>query len=145
MSEKENLHLVEQAMSAINARDLDRYVKLLDHSYVGESELAQNPIHGPDAAKQMLENYFRAFPDLHFETEQTLASGDHVVVRAKLTGTHKGAFMGIAPTNKAIQIHGCNVIEVRNGKVVRSRVYAEHAKLFQQLGVLSIPRTQAAG
>jgi steroid delta-isomerase-like uncharacterized protein len=145
MSEKDNLHLAEQAMAALNARDLDRYLKLHDNSYVGESELSPNQIHGPDGARQMLEGYFKAFPDLHFETEQILTSGDYIVVRAKLTGTHKGNFMGIAPTNKTIQTHGCNVIEVRNGKVVRSRIYADNAKLFQQLGVLSIPKTQAAG
>jgi hypothetical protein len=40
MSEKDNLHLAEQAIAALNARDLDRYVKLIDNSYVGESELA---------------------------------------------------------------------------------------------------------
>ena len=36
-------------------------------------------------------------------------------------------------------------VRVRNGKVVRNRVYADNAKLFQQLGILSIPKTQAAG
>jgi steroid delta-isomerase-like uncharacterized protein len=145
MSEKDNLHLAEQAIAALNARDLDRYLKLLDNSYVGESELAPNQPHGPDAARQMLEGYFKAFPDLHFETEQILTSGDHLVTRVRMTGTHKGNFMGVAPTNKTIHIQACNVSEVRNGKIVRSRIYSDNAKLFQQLGVLSIPKTQAAG
>ena len=145
MSEKDNTHLAEQAISALNAHDLNRYVKLLDNSYIGESELAQNPLRGPDAARQMLEGYLTAFPDLHLEVEQIIASGDHVVARVRVTGTQKGNFMGIPPTNKTIQIQSCNVVEVKNGKVVRSRVYTDNAKLFQQLGVLSLPRTQAAG
>jgi steroid delta-isomerase-like uncharacterized protein len=145
MSEKDNQHLAEQAIAALNARDLDRYVKLLDQSYVGESELSQNPIHGPEAARQMMDNYFKAFPDLHLETEQILTNGDHIIVRTKMTGTHKGNFLGIAPTNKAIQSHSCHVIEVRNGKVIRSRAYADNARIFQQMGVLSIPKAQAAG
>jgi len=145
MSEKDNLHLAEQAITALNARDLDSYMKLLDHSYVWETELMPNQLRGPDAARQMLEGYFKAFPDLHFETEQILTSGDYLVTRVRLTGTHKGNFMGIPATNKAIHIQGCNVSEVRNGKIVRSRLYADNAKLFQQIGVLSIPKTQAAG
>jgi len=145
MSEKDNLHLAEQAIAALNARDLDRYLKLLDNAYIGESELSPHQLQGPDAARQMLEGYFKAFPDLHFETEQVLTSGDYIVVRARMSGTHKGNFMGIAPTNKTIQSHGCNVIEVRNGKIVRNRLYSDNAKLFQQLGVLSMPKTQAAG
>jgi steroid delta-isomerase-like uncharacterized protein len=145
MPEKDNLHLAEQALSALNARDLDRYVKLLDNSYLGESELSPNPLHGPEAARHMLEGYFKAFPDLHFDTEQVLTNGDYLVTRVRLTGTHKGNFMGIAPTNKTINIQSCNVSEVRNGKIIRSRIYSDNAKLFQQLGVLSIPKTQAAG
>ena len=145
MSDKDNIHLAEQALAALNARDLDRYVKMLDNSYVGETEMMPNQLRGPDAARQMLETYFKAFPDLHFETEQILASGDYVVCRIRLTGTQKGNFMGIPPTNKTINIQACNVVEMRNGKVVRTRIYSDNAKLFQQLGVLSIPRSQAAG
>jgi predicted ester cyclase len=94
----------------------------------------------------MFETYFKAFPDLHFETEQILTSGDYLVERARVTGTHKGNLMGIAPTNKTINIQSCNVVEVRNGKIIRSRIYADNAKMLQQLGVLSLPKTtQAAG
>ena len=146
MPEKDNLHLAEQALVALNARDLDRYVKLLDNSYVGETEWSSNPLHGPDAARQMLDGYFKAFPDLHFETEQIISSGDYLVARVRLTGTQKGSFMGIAPTNKTINIQSCHVSEVRNGKMIRSRTYSDNAKMLQQLGVLSLPKTtQAAG
>lgn len=88
---------------------------------------------------------FTAFPDLRIEAEQILASGDHIVARLRLTGTHKGNFAGIAPTNKSVSWQGCNVVEMRNGKAIRSRVYADNASLFQQLGVLSLPKAQAAG
>jgi steroid delta-isomerase-like uncharacterized protein len=146
MPEKDNLHLAEQALAAMNARDLDRYVKLLDNSYVGESELAPSALHGPDAARHMLEGFFKAFPDLHFESEQIISAGDYLVARVRLTGTQKGSFMGIPATNKTINVQACNVMEVRNCKIIRGRVYADNAKMLQQLGVLSLPKTsQAAG
>jgi len=59
----------------------------------------------------------------------------HVVARLRLTGTHKGAFAGVAPTNKSISWQACNVVELRNGKAIRSRVYADNASMFRQLGV----------
>jgi predicted ester cyclase len=74
-----------------------------------------------------------------------IASGDTVVTRAQLTGTHQGNFAGIAPTNKTVSWGGCNVTEFRDGKVVRSRVYADNASVFRQLGALSIPKVAAAG
>jgi predicted ester cyclase len=93
----------------------------------------------------MVQVYFNAFPDLQFESQQILTSGDHVIARTRLTGTHKGDFQGIAPTNRRIDIQSCVVSEIWNGKVIRNRVYSENAKLFQQFGVPSLPKTAAAG
>jgi predicted ester cyclase len=88
---------------------------------------------------------FNAFPDLRIEVEQTLASGDFVVARVRLTGTHKGNFAGVAPTNKSVSWRGCSVVELRNGKAIRSRVYADNASLLQQIGAISLARPTAAG
>jgi hypothetical protein len=145
MAEKDNIQLAEQAIAAINSRNLDSYLQIIDESYVGESEIAPGPIRGREGARQMLETQLKAFPDLHIDVEQILASGDHLIARGRITGTHKGYFAGIAPTNKSVSWRSCNVVEVRNGKVIRSRVYADNASLFEQLGVLSIPRAKAAG
>jgi steroid delta-isomerase-like uncharacterized protein len=145
MADKDNIQFAEQAITAINARDIDRYLQRIDESYVGESEIAPGPIRGPQGVRQMMEMQLKAFPDLHIDIEQILASGDHVVVRARVTGTHKGNFAGIAPTNKSVSWRSCNVVEVRNGKAIRSRIYSDNATLFEQLGALSIPRAKAAG
>ena len=114
-------------------------------SYVGHSELAPGPIQGRAGVRQNVENIFRAFPDLRLEVEQTIASGDSVAVRFVARGTHQGNFAGVAPTNKSIELHACNVIEVSNGKVIRGRLYADNATMFQQIGVFSLPRATAAG
>jgi steroid delta-isomerase-like uncharacterized protein len=145
MAEKENLRIAEEIAAAVNAHDIDRYLQLIDNSYVGESELVPGGVRGRAGVRQRLEMLFGAFPDLQLETEQTLASGDFVVTRGRMTGTHKGNFAGIPPTNKTVSAGGCSVLEVRNGKVIRSRQYADNASLLQQLGVLSLPRPAAAG
>jgi steroid delta-isomerase-like uncharacterized protein len=144
-SEKENIQLAEQQIAALNAHDIDRYLQGIDDSYVGEAELPPSPIHGREGVRQALGIALTAFPDLRFEVEQILASGDSVVARVHLTATHKGNFRGIAPTNKAVSWRSCNVVEVRNGKMIRSRVYADNASLLQQLGVLSLPKAAVAG
>ena len=92
-----------------------------------------------------LSPFYGKFVAWNLSRTQILASGDHVIVRARVTGTHKGNFAGIAPTNKSVSWRSCNVVEVRNGKAIRSRIYSDNATLFEQLGVLSIPRAKAAG
>jgi steroid delta-isomerase-like uncharacterized protein len=145
MAEKENLRVAEEMNVAVNAHDIDRCLQLFDDSYVGESELTPGGAPGRAGLRQRLEMLFGAFPDLQSEAEQTLASGDFVVLRGRVAGTHKGNFAGIAPTNKRVSWGVCNVVEFRNGKVIRVRQYADNASLLQQLGVLSLPRLAAAG
>jgi steroid delta-isomerase-like uncharacterized protein len=145
MSEEENLRFAEEALAALNAHDIDRYLQRLDDSYVSESELAPGPVQGRAAMRQYLETVFGAFPDLRLEAEQTLASGDFLVLRWRATGTHKGSYAGIAPTKKSASWSGCTVTELRNGKPIRSRIYMDNVSLLQQLGAISLPRPAAAG
>lgn len=145
MSEQENIQLTRQAIAHLNAREMDRYMQLIDDSYLGENETAPGPIRGPEGVRQQLNTILSAFPDLRLEIEQIIASGDNVVTRVRVTGTHKGTFAGIAPTSKAVTWGGCNVSEIRNGKVIRSRLYADNASILRQIGALSMPMVRAAG
>lgn len=144
MAEQENFQLARQAIAALNAHDMDAYLEHIDESYVGESETT-GVVQGRGGARQAMTIMFQAFPDIHIDVEEMIASGDHLVTRALLTGTHQGNFAGIAPTNKKISWHGCNVVEVRNGKVIRSRIYSDNLSIMRQLGVISMPKATAAG
>src|SRR5262249_47337156 len=59
-----------------------------------------NPLHGPAGLKEYQAVLFAAFPDLRLTLEDIVAEGDKVVVRYTMTGTHRGAVAGIAPTGK---------------------------------------------
>ncbi len=142
MNEQDHVKLAKTALAAINAHDIDGYLKNIDEKFVGESE-ALGKVHGHDGARQMMTTLLQAFPDLHIEVEQILASGNNVVTRALLTGTHKGTFAGIPATNKKVHWHSCNIIEVKNGKAISSRIYADNVSLMRQLGVLPVPKAAA--
>jgi predicted ester cyclase len=101
-------------------------------------------IHGVEGARKMLTMLLQAFPDLKYEIEELIPSGDRVVVRSLLSGTHRGTFAGIAPTSKQVTWRSCVVVEFRNGKAVRSRTYADNLSLLQQLGAISLPRAAGA-
>jgi steroid delta-isomerase-like uncharacterized protein len=145
MAENDNIEYAKKQIAALNARDLDGYLSRIDGSYVGQSETAPGPIQGREGVRQNLEGILRAFPDLRIDVEQIIASGDSVVARMRMTATHKGSFAGIAPTNKSVVLEACSVVEIRNGKAIKGRLYADNATLFQQLGALSLPRATAAG
>jgi steroid delta-isomerase-like uncharacterized protein len=144
MSEHHNVQLVNEALAAINVHNIDRYVELIDDSFVGVGELI-GTIHGHDGVRRMWATLFQAFPDLRFDAEQTIASGDQVVARVVLTGTHQGHFAGAAPTNHKITWRQCVIVDMRNGKAVRTRTYADNVDLFRQIGVLPAAKTATSG
>jgi predicted ester cyclase len=104
---------------------------------VGESETI-GAVHGRDGARQLWTTLIQAFPDLKYEVEQMIASGDHVVIRSVLSGTHQGNFAGTAPTHKKVSWGSCTIVEIRNGKAVRTRTYADSVSLLRQTGVLPV-------
>ena len=144
MTEKDHVQLANQALAALNAHDIDGYLKLVDESFVGESETL-GTFHGRAGVRQMLTTMFQAFPDLHIQAEEIIATGNHIISRSILSGTHKGAFAGVPPTNKKVSWHSCNIVEVKDGKAIRNRIYADNVSLLRQLGVLQVPKATTAG
>lgn len=140
MSEQDNVRIAQEAFDAWNAHDPKRVAALHDEQFVMESDTLPAPLRGREAERQFVEMYLQAFPDLHFTVEQMLASGDYVVTRWHAIGTHRGELMGIPATNRRGEgIHGCTVIEVKNGKIARTWLYWDSATLLRQLGVLPSP------
>ena len=136
MSEMDNPRIVEESIAALNAHDLDRYLKYHSDSYVLEFDAFPTPVRGLDSVRQAIAVYFKAFPDLHFEIDQIIASGDYAVCRWRVTGTHKGEFNGIAPTNKRVSGRGCTVTEIKNGQFIKSATYSDQLALLQQIGAV---------
>ena len=50
-----------------------------------------------------------AFPDLRVTVEDRIFAGDKVVARNSWSGTHRGAFLGVAPTGKQIAIRTIDI------------------------------------
>jgi steroid delta-isomerase-like uncharacterized protein len=80
-----------------------------------------------------------AFPDLQFTMEDQIADGDKVVHRLTATGTHRGEFMGIPPTDKRVRVTGVNINQFVDGKIVEAWGFMDMMGLMQQLGAIPGP------
>jgi rhodanese-related sulfurtransferase/predicted ester cyclase len=102
-------------------------------------ELDPLPGQGPGAAglKAFLgESFFKAFPDLVWVNEEMVAEGEYVMARSTWTGTHRGEFLGIPPTHRAVKVAAWTIDHVVDGKFVDSRILVDALSLLQQLGAL---------
>jgi predicted ester cyclase len=98
--------------------------------------------HGRNDQKQYFSATYDAFPDVHFTIEDIVVEGDKAVLRYTMTGTHKGAFMGIPPTNKKITTWAIEIYRFVGGKAVEVWSRSDTLSLMQQLGVVPTPGKQ---
>jgi steroid delta-isomerase-like uncharacterized protein len=95
------------------------------------------PATGPVAYANIVKSCHDAFPDTRIVLADALmADGDRVFVRWRWTGTHKAPFRGIAPTGKAIDLLGEDVILVKDGKITDIWPLFDPLRLMLQIGVL---------
>ncbi len=90
----------------------------------------------PEALKQDVTRNHAAFPEMQITVEDMIAEGDKVVVRWIGHGTHKGEFLGIAPSGEQVTFRGVNIVRIAGGKVVEHWDYNDQLGLMQQLGVI---------
>jgi predicted ester cyclase len=105
MTTEENKAHSNRVAEAINRGDLDAFDELM------APDLAQE-------SKREIADLRRAFPDLHGTNEIQIAEGDFVANRYVAQGTHRGEFMGIAPTGEQHSFAALSLERVVDGKSV---------------------------
>ena len=78
-----------------------------------------------------------AFPDMKVVIDQTLEQGDKVVARWTSTMTHKGDFLGFAPTGGKVTITGTTIQRIVDGKVVEGWDNWDQLGLLVQIGAVN--------
>jgi steroid delta-isomerase-like uncharacterized protein len=119
-----------QMYERINAHDIDGFGELLADDFV-EHEVTPGLAPTKDGVKQFFTMYIAAFPDLHMERQDVVASGDKVVARVKCTGTNTGDFMGMPATGKSVEVEAIDIIRFSDDGLAH-----EHWGLFDALGMM---------
>lgn len=110
--------------------------EILVPDFIRHSKAA--PATGPKQYAAIVKSCHDAFPDTKIELVDMIAEGDKVFVRWSWTGTHKAAFRKIPPTGKKIHVFGCDLIRIKDGKLVELWPLFDPLRLMKQLGILSM-------
>jgi len=93
---------------------------------------------GPESVLKWRAMVDRSFPDLRVVLDDVVAEGDRVAVRATWHGTHRGEFMGIPATQRAVKFSGMVIFRVAGGQIVERWATLDRLELTKQLqGVAS--------
>jgi steroid delta-isomerase-like uncharacterized protein len=116
-----------------NQRRDETIDELLAPGAVGHREGVET--HGAEEFCAVRATLLGAFPDLRITVEDTVAEGDHVVVRWGVTGTHRGDHLGIAATAQAVEFRGLTWMRFSHGKLVEGWDAWNQGALLEQLRV----------
>jgi steroid delta-isomerase-like uncharacterized protein len=90
---------------------------------------------GPEALKEVFARLHRAFPDLHVNVEDLIEEGDKVVGRNKITGTHRGEYMGVSPTGRSITYNEIFIFRFAGGRIAETWGVVDVFSQLKQLGI----------
>lgn len=89
---------------AEDARDLDGLIATLSEACVYEVMPTGQRWEGHDGARTFYTAFLGAFPDVHFDLQDIVIGPQGVIEVATMTGTHRGEWAGIAPTNQRVEL-----------------------------------------
>ena len=81
---------------------------------------------------------FDAFPDFEMQILDLVVEDERAAVRWHATGTFSGtaSFQGLLATGKPVDLEGCDMVWVRDGKIARIEAYYDTASLARQIGAM---------
>jgi predicted ester cyclase len=134
MSSEKNKAIVRGLIEAENTHNPALLDEFLAPDFVNYPDPTQE-LRGREIYKQGLTQFTKSFPDFHGTIEDIIAEGDKVWIRYKGTGTHKGEYLGLAPTGKKVTLKAFGIYRIVDSKVVELLNFIDK-DFFKELGVI---------
>ncbi len=136
MPRLENIEALQQATARFRARDLDGHLKLYSNSVVhhGFSSRIRPGVAG---LKDHYIALLKGFPDMRIDVDDIIAEGEKVVHRFMFFGTHKGEYLGLAPSGKMVRAAGVQIHLFRDGHAVEVWQVLDTFTFLSEIGAVS--------
>ena len=128
-----NIALMQTAFAALNRKDFDACIAMLTPDFAINLAGAPFQRRGTQAWRQNAETLFSAFPDAQLHVEDMFATDGKVAVRAHLTGTHTGEFLGKPPTGRQVKYSSCELYRIVDGKIAEEWICSDMLTLMTQI------------
>ena len=133
MTKQDNLAVQQKFGSAVNSGELELLRDLIASDVV-DHDPAPGQGAGPEGYIRMFAALRTSFPDLAISGDQIVTDEDKIAVAYTMTGTHKGEFLGVAPTGRKIHARGVQIARFQDGKMVERWGSSDQLGILQQIG-----------
>ena len=101
-------------------------------------------VKGKKAFTEFFGMIFKAIPDFKQTRGTQVAADDYVVTEGTMVGTQKGAMGPLKASNKPINVHFVDVLQMKDGKMVKGWSYGNSVEMLVQTGVMPMPGAMPA-
>ena len=121
---------------AVSGIEFDRIVEgRIDEAWIG-----YHPFAGATADLERLTGGLSAlrtaFPDLGVAEVDGVREGEKAAFRWVMGGTHRGEFLGLAPTGKRVEAMGMDIVHTAGGEIVKHWGEFDAVGLLRRLGAI---------
>ncbi|WP_051713405.1 ester cyclase [Spirillospora albida] len=111
---------VVRAMIMTQSDDLEASLEFIAHDSIDQGRQATR-----EDWRRKWEAMRAGCPDMEVTVEHSVENGEWVANRYTIRGTHTGDFFGQAPTGERFEIHGMDMVRVRDGRLIEHWAFAE--------------------
>ena len=133
MSKQSNIETQQKMGEAVNQGKLEVFHEVFAAN-VKDHDPAPDQGQGPEGFISFFTDMRSAFPDLEVAVENMVADDEQVAIAYTITGTHKGKFLDIPPTNKRIKARGVQIAKFKDAKIVERWGSSDELGILKQIG-----------
>lgn len=143
-TEQKNLDAFKMWYGSFEQKTPDAFVApLTDDTEWDDLANPAGVMKGTKVAKSYFTDLKKGFPDVKVQVANAWAVADFVITENVMTGTQTGPFMGKPASKKALNLHGVDIAQIKDGKVVKGWSFANGGEMGMQLGWIKMPDPNA--
>jgi steroid delta-isomerase-like uncharacterized protein len=133
VKQQQNIEAQQRFGDAVNSGKLEVILEVVSPSVI-DHDPAPDQEPGPQGFVKLFAGLRRAFPDLNISVDHLVADEENVSIAYIISGTHKGEFLGIPPSGKAIRARGVQIARFEESKMVERWGSSDQLGILEQIG-----------
>jgi steroid delta-isomerase-like uncharacterized protein len=139
----ENREVLLRHVQAETEHQMEATLATLTEDCVFEDLAFARVWHGRDGARDYYRLWWDAFGVVPHTSARYPVGPDLLIVETRFKGRHTGAFLGVAPTGREVDVPMTIFVTMANGMMTGERFYWNLGTLLEQIGVkmpIAVPR-----
>lgn len=135
-AETKNVGLVKTMYGAMEKKSAADFTSLMSDTSEWNDNTQPVASKGPADAKKFFDMHLKAFPDAKMNVKNSWGFGDFVVSEVTMNGTNTGPLFGKPATKKTVSMDSADLVQMKDGKIVKGWSFGNGMQVAQQLGML---------